>query len=292
VTTKEKDEPRNVLDHGDVFVHVASRDRRPDVVCKNREVRSSGQIWIEELRRYAVKSMQGEKVDELRIAANGVDGDRDFGVLDVESGTVISAKREGRLLEAYARVSDDGVRVRLPDGREIPSGEALDRELTTWLGREVRVVHALRHGVGTFECPEDFERDESRTVRWQGTGHSFVDESDLHLLTTADLALLQRHRPELQWDVRRFRPNIVLAAGEDATSDQWIGQQLRLGEAIVRVTGPCTRCVMTTRAQPDGLERQLDILHHVIQQCGNSVGVRATVVKTGRVFVGDDAQVL
>ncbi len=247
---------------------------------------------IKELRRYAVKSMQGEKCDELRIAANGVDGDRGFGVLDVVSGTIISAKRDGRLLEASARVSGDGVRVRLPDGREIPNGDALNRELTSWLGREVRVVQALRHGVGTFECPEDFERVESRTVRWQGTGRSFVDESDLHLLTTADLGLLQRVRSELQWDVRRFRPNMVLAAGEDATSDKWIGQRLRLGEVIVRVTGTCTRCVMTTRAQPDGLERQLDVLRHVIQRCGNTVGVRATVIKAGRVFLGDDAQVI
>ncbi len=247
---------------------------------------------VEVLRRYAVKSMQGESCDGLRIASYGVEGDRAFGVLDVKSGTIISAKRDGRLLEASARLSDDGVRVRLPGGREMPPGDALDRELTSWLGREARLVQASRHGVGTFECPEDFEHDESRTLRWQGTGRSFVDESDLHLLTTADLGLLRRHRPELQWDVRRFRPNFVLSAGEDVTSDQWIGRQLRLGEVIVRITGTCTRCVMTTRAQPDGLERQLDILRHVIHRCGNSVGVRATVVTTGRVSLGDDAQVI
>ena len=253
---------------------------------------STGLMRITELRRYAVKSMQGESCDELRIAANGIDGDRGFGVLDVESGTIISAKREGRLLGASARLSDDGVRVRLPGGREMPHGAALDHELASWLGREVHLVQARRHGVGIFKCPQDFEREESRTMRWQGTGHSFVDESDLHLLTTADLGLLQRHRPDLQWDVRRFRPNIVLAGGEDETSDKWIGQQLRLGEVTVHVTGTCTRCVMTTREQPDGLERQLDILRHVIQRCGNSVGVRATVIKAGRVFLGDDAQVI
>ena len=44
---------------------------------------------IEELRRYAVKSMQGEECDELHITSSGVEGDRDFGVLDVGSGTII-----------------------------------------------------------------------------------------------------------------------------------------------------------------------------------------------------------
>ena len=247
---------------------------------------------VKELRRYAVKSMQGESCDELRVEANAISGDRGFGVLDTEQGTIISAKRDGRLLEASSRITDEGVRVSLPGERELPDGVDLDRELTRWLGREVRLVQALRHGVGTFECPEDFERDESPTVRWRGTGHSFVDESDLHLLTTADLLLLQRPRPDLQWDVRRFRPNIVLDAGEEGTSAQWIGQHLRIGEAIVRVTGTCTRCVMTTRAQPGGVERQLDVLRHVIQHCDNAVGVRAAVVQPGRVFTGADAQVI
>ena len=247
---------------------------------------------VVELRRYAVKSMQGESCDELWVGVTGISGDRGFGVLDTESGTIISAKRDGRLLEAIARTSDEGVRVRLPGGRQMSEGVDLDRVLTSWLGRDVRLVRARHHGVGTFECPEDFEREESPVVRWQGTGDSFVDESDLHLLSTADLRLLQRQRPDLPWDVRRFRPNIVLGAGEDETSDRWIGQLLRIGDAVVRVTGPCTRCVMTTRAQPGGLERQLDILRHVIHHCDNAVGVRAAVVEPGRVSAGGDAHVV
>ncbi len=258
----------------------------------------SALLKVIELRRYAVKSMQGEICDELGIEANGVSGDRGFGVLDRESGTIISAKRDGRLLEASARMSGEGVCVRLPGGREILEGIDIDRELTSWLGRDVRLVPARLHGVGTFECPEDFERDESPSVRWQGPGHSFVDESDLHLLTTADLLLLKRQRPDLQWDVRRFRPNIVLDAGEGEgegegeTSDKWIGRHLRIGDAVVRVTGACTRCVMTTRAQPGGVERQLDILRHVVRHCDNTVGVRAAVVQPGRVFAGGDAHVI
>jgi uncharacterized protein YcbX len=153
------------------------------------------------------------------------------------------------------------------------------------------LVNATRYGIGTFECPEDFERDDSESSSWQGTGHSFVDESDLHLLTTADLTLLRQNRPELQWDVRRFRPNIVLDAGEGVVSNDLIDRHLQIGGAILLITKACTRCVMTTRAQPGGVVRQLDILRHVIENCSNEVGVRATVVRPGRMLLGCDAQV-
>ncbi len=52
----------------------------------------------------------------------------------------------------------------------------------------------MRHSTATFECPEDFEDDGSPLIPWQGTGGSFVDESDLHLLG-GDLASLAAERP-------------------------------------------------------------------------------------------------
>jgi len=242
---------------------------------------------VKELWRYPVKSMQGEPCEELVVGVHGVAGDRSFGVLDLGSGTIISAKRDGRLLEATAKMTIDEVWVRLPGGDELPRGVALDRELTKWLGREVRLVEATSHGVGTYECPEDFERDDSDTEKWQGTGFSFVDESDLHLLTSEDLNRLARDRPELQWNARRFRPNIVLDASDGASSSALTNQCLQIGEAVVQVTKGCTRCVMTTRAQPGGLDRELDILRHVIHNWHNEVGVRASVTRPGRVVLGD-----
>ncbi len=244
---------------------------------------------VKEFWRFPVKSMQGEACEDLRVEAHGVSGDRSFGVLDLATGTVISAKREARLLEATARMSGDEILVRLPGGNEMPAGDALDRGLTTWLGREARLVKAASHGLGTFECPEDYENDDSAVVTWQGTGRSFVDESDVHLLTTADLELLRSQRPALQWDIRRFRPNFVLDAGPGVVSMDLLHQNLQIGTAILRVNKACSRCVMTTRAQPGNVVRQLDILRHVIRDCENVVGVRASVVRPGNVFQGCEA---
>ena len=59
------------------------------------------------------------------------------------------------------------------------------------------------------------------------------------------------------------RPNIVIesASGEkDFIENTWIGKKVIIGEDVVlKVTAPCTRCVMTTLPQGD-LPRDLGIL--------------------------------
>ena len=39
---------------------------------------------------------------------------------------------------------------------------------------------------------------------------SFLDFAPVHLVTTATLEGCQAQRPDLDWDVRRFRPNLVI----------------------------------------------------------------------------------
>jgi uncharacterized protein YcbX len=179
--------------------------------------------------------------------------------------------------------------VTLPSGEEFRQGTHLDHELSSWLGYPVALVIAATFGVATFESPEDFERDDSQVVSWEGTGERFVDESALHLLTSSELERLSRERPELKWDVRRFRPNIVVDDGEGEldTSPQRI---IHVGEVVIEITKPCSRCVMTTRPQPGGLDRQLDVLRHVSRHHDGNVGTRATVVHPGVVREGDEVR--
>ncbi len=245
-----------------------------------------GSLW-----RYPVKSMQGDECGELVLDANGVRGDRRFGVFDVDSQTVLSAKREGRLLHAAASMTAEGLRVTMPDGRTMSPGTALDTCLTSWLGRRVALVDATDMGPATYECPEDFENDDSPRVRWTGVQGSFVDESELHLLTVADLDLLRSERPDLHWDVRRFRPNIVLDTDALSTVFAAPGTRVEVGDVEIEIRNGCSRCVMTTRPQPGGVERELDILRHVSRAHGNDVGVRARVRRTGLLRVGDVASV-
>ncbi|HVB19411.1 MAG TPA: MOSC N-terminal beta barrel domain-containing protein [Acidimicrobiales bacterium] len=248
---------------------------------------AEGFARVSALFRYPVKSMRGEALDELVLEGSGVRGDRAYGVLDVASGTVLSAKREGRLLEASARLEDEELVVTLPDGREYDPGPALDESLARWLARPVRLVEAAQFGAPVFQSIEDFERDDSPLSSWEGVDSSFVDESALHVLSTGDLRRLDQERPDLSWDVRRFRPNVVLDADVESARAWSRGSRLVVGEVEFEVSKGCTRCVMTTRAQPENLSRQLDVLRHVTAQHDRKVGVRARVVRTGRLHVND-----
>ena len=83
-----------------------------------------------------------------------------------------------------------------------------------------------------------------------------------------------------EWDVRRFRTNIVVdGEGEDS----FVGTTVQLGEARLAVQKRISRCVMVTRPQP-GLERDLDVLKTVTldREACLSVGALVTVGATVR----------
>ena len=91
------------------------------------------------------------------------------------------------------------------------------------------------------------------------------------------------------WDRRRFRANVVLeGAGEDAL----VGRRLRIGVAELRVTGRIPRCVMVTRPQSGGIERDTDVLRTIHRDREGTLAVGALVARAGTVGTGDAVTVL
>ena len=226
------------------------------------------------LWRYPVKSMQGERLTEVDVGTLGLDGDRGAGVLDLATGLVLTARRDPPLLQAAARRGGDGrVEVVLPGGRTASS----DEDLSAWLGRPVRLEHASPSSVPTYE--DDHRRP------WGGPAGAFHDDGNVRvsLLGAETLARLGN------WDVRRFRPNIVLDGdGEDAL----LGCRVRLGSAMLDVVQPVPRCVVVTRPQPDGVGRDLDVLRTILGERAGNLAVGAVVLEPGTVKVGDEIEVL
>lgn len=246
------------------------------------------------LWRYPVKSMQGEAVEDAYLDGLGIRGDRRFGVVDTGTGRVLSAKREGRLLSAVATTAQP-VKIRLPDG-EVVAGSGVDAALSAWLGRSVRLGEADPAAGAIFESQSDFFDDGSETGTWQGVAGSLVDSNPVHVLTTASLEAMAAERPDLDWQVVRFRPNLLVdAAGRGRVEDDWVGLRLAIGTggAELEVVEACERCVMITRAQkPAGVgpavaERQLDLLRHLNDRYQGLLGVLARVVSPGPVRRGD-----
>jgi uncharacterized protein YcbX len=245
---------------------------------------------VAQLWRYPVKSMQGERVASVEIRSDGVDGDRRWGVRDEHTGRVLTGRREPRLLEAAARV--DGERepvIELPDGTVLDGvGATTDTALSEWLARPVRLVEAGRHGdrAEYFADPTD---DSSEAIEWTMPPERFVDAMPLLLVTTASLRAGAALHPDGEWDVRRFRPNVVFdVPGEGWLEDEWCGRVVRIGTVAVAPRQPCVRCTMVTRPQPD-LTRDLDVYRTLARHHGGTFGVWTEVRDGGVITEGDVA---
>jgi uncharacterized protein YcbX len=232
-------------------------------------------VRVLELWRYPVKSLQGERLEEAFVTPDGIDGDRRFAIYDVATGFGLTARRQPQLLFASARLRDDGgAEITLPDG----SIAADDAALSAWLGRPVELRSARAGLALSFENVVDFEHEpESDWSAWEGPVGAFHDDADarLSLVSTATIA---------GWDARRFRSNVLLAgAGED----ELVGRRITLGEAAIDVGFRIKRCVMTTRAQPDGIERDLDVLRTIARERDARLAVGGLVARPGLIRVGD-----
>lgn len=229
-----------------------------------------------ELWRYPVKSLRGERVDEALVADEGLEGDRRFALFDLETGFGLTARRVPELLYASARmVGDERVEITLPDGSVAGDDDALSK----WLGRAVELRSTTQQERRSYENPEDFEHeDTSRWAPFNGARGAFHDSSRarVSLVSTGTIGA---------WDPRRFRANVLLDGdGEDA----WVGTTLVAGETWLDVQKQIDRCVMTTRPQPGGIERDLDVLRTIKRERGGFLAIGALVERSGVLRTGDD----
>jgi uncharacterized protein YcbX len=122
---------------------------------------------------------------------------------------------------------------------------------------------------------------------------TYFDAFPVHVLTTGALAMLARINPGADWDVRRFRPNILVDTGPHAAEQierRWTGQRVRIGRFTVKGEIPTMRCAMPMHAQ-SGLPRDPSVLRTVVREADQCLGLYASVVETGGVRVGDAVDV-
>jgi uncharacterized protein YcbX len=263
---------------------------------------------IVSLWRYPVKSMLGEELNATEVTKRGLLGDRAYALVDSAGGKVASAKNPRKwpglfdCRAAFVDVPKTGakappVRVTLPDGT-IVNSEQRDRDqiLSKGLKREVKLsaLPDVRTATAEEYWPDIEGLDHRDTVTdFDLPEGTFFDCALVHLLTTATLDRLRALYPQGRFEVRRFRPNIVVEttnAEKDFVENAWIGQTLAIGDALrLSITGPCPRCVMTTLPQGD-LPKDTGILRTAAQHNRANVGVYASVLQGGNVRRGDSVR--
>jgi uncharacterized protein len=251
-------------------------------------------------------------LNAAEVTDRGLVGDRQFAVVDASTGKVAGAKNPrkwGNFFDfraAYVEPPESGsklpaVRLTLPDGTVVTSEQPdLPQVLSKALGREVAFAEAQHDRESSGAQAEEYWPDmegldyRDTVTEWELPAGTFFDLAVVHLLTTATIERLRALYPEGRFEVRRFRPNVVVATGPDRhgfVENDWIGQTLAIGDEVrLRITGPCPRCIMITLPQGD-LPKDAGILRTAAQHNQANVGVYADVVKGGTVRRGDDVMV-
>jgi uncharacterized protein len=228
---------------------------------------------VAQLFRYPVKSMRGESLDVANVGWHGLEGDRRlaFRRVDERGGFpwLTACKLPELILFAPERrgVTADGdlpTHVRTPDGQELDLfGEALAADVGRRHGSPVEMMHLSR---GIF------------------------DEASVSVIASATVGEVARlaNQPA---DVRRFRPNILLASSLAVAfeEEEWFGGVLSFGEsnggAAIAIVNYDERCSMVN-FDPDSARTTPEVLRAIVRARDNKAGVYGTVVRRGRVEVG------
>ena len=139
------------------------------------------------------------------------------------------------------------------------------------LGEEARGAPAFHYVPGPRFCDQ-----RSKVV-------SLINMASLHDYEAKVGA--RRHR-------RRFRANVWFSGAPAWTERDWVGQEIQLGGAVLRVTKGIVRCP-ATEVNPETAERDADPVAELRQFYGHiELGVHAEVVEGGRFAVGDAIELL
>ena len=213
--------------------------------------------------------------------------------------------------------------VTFPDGGELPSSDPqVHAKLSEVAGREVRLtalpalgdnsqhkmsVAQSRKNFSAAVVREDFGLSEADDLpdtsvfttkqiltlsRYSTPPGTFVDLAAVHLLSLTSLASLAPG--DDPYDVRRFRPNVLVdvdSPDSEFPETGWVGSEVRIGSATMRVVIPTIRCVVPTRPQP-GVDLDRGLTRQLAERTNRFLGVYADVTTAGVVQVGDDVTVL
>ena len=276
-------------------------------------------IW-----RYPVKSMAGERVTTAHLGALGLHADRTWAVRDVELNITTGAKRLPGLLWCTARYAqaplpDAGpgnapeVIIGFPDGREVSSSDPgvhrmlsdyLDRDVELWplpaitdrdkyrnaaaTKSDLRTIFGLRADEPLPDLSVFPVRKLAEITKYATPVGTYVDAYPVHVLTEQAVRTMAALTPDSDFDVRRFRPTLVIDAPGSATQPelQWCGGVVRAPDAAIAPLIPTIRCVMPSHEQPD-LKRDPAITRTIAAHARRCLGVYGDVVTPGRITEGD-----
>lgn len=211
-------------------------------------------LFVKEIWRYPVKTMAGEKLQQVAIGPLGLAGDRVVHVQDGRGRTITSRSHPG-FLGHHGTIA--------PDGAVLVDQRPWDDPT---VAAEVRAIGGP-------------------------TAHLVYDDSVarfdvLPLLVATDGAIAA-----FGHDTRRLRPNLVIGGVEGMAERDWPGACLQIGNVLIGVEDLRLRCVMTSY-DPDTLTQDKAITQGIYQRFEGKLALNCFVVQMGDIAVGDEVRLV
>ena len=208
-------------------------------------------MHVSEIWRYPVKSMRGERVENIDVLQTGLRQDRQIVVVSSTTGRVVTARTNPGLLGLQARVEEHG---------------GITVSGLPWDSLEVRSLASE-----AAHIPVNLVDRSTHADRFDV----------LPLLVATDGAI-----QELGIDGRRLRPNIIVGGVPGKAEREWGGHSLRLGPVLIEAEQLRMRCVMTTY-DPDTLKQDRSVLFRIVQEMDGTVALDCSVRRAGHLHEND-----
>lgn len=212
-------------------------------------------LYLAEIWRYPVKSLAGEALKSVALNTDGITGDRKILVYNEQSRQLITSRTHPKLLGLKATLNSHG--------EVFINGQPWDAPESTQAIIDAAGLHA-------------------RLLEWDGMERFDV----LPLLVATDGAI-----KEFGYDHRRLRPNLVIGGVDGLAEREWLGQRMKIGEAIIEFAQLRGRCVMTTY-DPDTQKKDPAVLRHIVKKFDGTLALDTDIIQGGHINVGDPVELI
>ncbi len=248
---------------------------------------------IEYLYRYPVKGLTAEALEQTRVEAGGAipwdrafalaHGDADFDPANpnwLPKWNFMCQMKHAKAALLFS-VFDPGskiLRIRAPDGSDVEANA---------------MTRAGREKIATFLTAYMGEEARGQPIFHHIAGHVFGDQKT-PVVSLNNLASLRDYESKVgaRRHRRRFRANIWFTGASAWAERAWIGREIQVGGAVLRVVKGTIRCP-ATEVNPETGERDANPVAELRSLYGHvELGVHAEVVDGGRFAIGDAMELL
>ena len=245
-------------------------------------------ITVAQICRYPVKGLNAEPLERVALTeGRALPNDRRFAIAH-GSVTADAAPGAWQPRRSFLHLAKDEklaqVRVRFDDESGEMTIERADKPVARGKVTELMGRTLVAQFFASFMAEQ--LRGAPRLVEAAEQPFTDLDQPYLSIIGLASISDLERVVRE-PVDARRFRANLYLEGSEAWAELGWIGKELQIGGARLRVEGPIDRCA-ATNVNPDSAARDLNIPLALQRGFGHvDMGVYARVVESGEIAQGD-----